>query len=85
LGRGVGSVFQHITNPQAVADANLARLYGSDPSVIAKLTNAPQFVPGEVPSAAQVLQTPEAVQAERMLRNNPASAPAFVAQDNANN
>lgn len=85
LGRGVGSAVQHVTNPQAVADANIARLYGSDPATVAKLTNVPQLVPGEVPSAAQVLQTPEAVQAERMLRNNPASSPAFVAQDNANN
>lgn len=85
LGRGVGSVVEHATNPQAVADANIARMYGSDPATIAKLGNPAQMVPGEVPSAAQVLQTPEAVQAERMLRNNPASAPAFVAQDNSNN
>ncbi|UPG96335.1 hypothetical protein [Luteibacter aegosomatissinici] len=85
VGRGVGNLIQHVTNPQAVADANIARLYGSDPATVAKLANAPQLVPGEVPSAAQVLQTPDAVQAERMLRNNPASSAAFVAQDNANN
>lgn len=52
---------------------------------MAKLQSANQLVPGEMPSAAQILQTPEAVQAERMLRNNPSSGPAFVAQDNANN
>ncbi|WP_448098146.1 hypothetical protein [Luteibacter yeojuensis] len=85
VGRGIGNVVQHITNPQAIADANIARLYGADDATVQRLANAPAFVPGEVPSAAQVLQTPEAVQAERMLRNNPASATAFVAQDNANN
>lgn len=85
VGRGIGNVVQHVTNPQAIADANIARLYGADDATVQRLANAPAFVPGEVPSAAQVLQTPEAVQAERMLRNNPASATAFVAQDNSNN
>lgn len=83
--KAVGNVARHVTNPQAVADANIARLYGGDAATAQRLANAPALVPGEVPSAAQVLQTPEAVQAERMLRNNPASGPAFVAQDNANN
>ncbi|SEO74367.1 hypothetical protein SAMN02800692_1853 [Luteibacter sp. UNC138MFCol5.1] len=85
VGRGVKNIAEHVLNPQAVADANIARLYGADDATLQRLANAPELVPGEVPSAAQVLQTPEAVQAERMLRNNPASAPAFVAQDNANN
>lgn len=85
VGRGVGNVVQHVTNPQAIADANIARLYGGDAATAQRLASAPALVPGEVPSAAQVLQTPEAVQAERMLRNNPSSGPAFVAQDNANN
>jgi hypothetical protein len=84
-GKGIGNVAQHITNPQAIADANIAKLYGGTPDVVAKLQAADNFVPGEAPSAAQVLQTPEAVQAERMLRNNPSSGPAFVGQDNANN
>lgn len=85
VGKGVGNVVQHVTNPQAIADANIARLYGGDAATAQRLASAPALVPGEVPSAAQVLQTPEAVQAERMLRNNPSSGPAFVAQDNANN
>lgn len=85
VGRGVGNVVQHVTNPQAIADANIARLYGGDAATAQRLASAPALVRGEVPSAAQVLQTPEAVQAERMLRNNPSSGPAFVAQDNANN
>jgi len=32
-----------------------------------------------------VLANPQAVQAERMLRNNPSSATAFADADNANN
>jgi hypothetical protein len=82
---GLRNVAQHITSPQVVADANIARMFGDAPDVVAKLRQAPAYVPGESPTAAQVLATPEAVQAERTLRNNPASGPAFVAQDNANN
>jgi hypothetical protein len=61
VGRGVGNVVQHVTNPQAIADANIARLYGNDAATAQRLANASVLVPGEVPSAAQVLQTPEAV------------------------
>jgi hypothetical protein len=61
VGRGVGNVVQHVTNPQAIADANIARLYGGDAATAQRLASAPALVPGEVPSAAQVLQTPEAV------------------------
>jgi hypothetical protein len=91
-GAGVGKtvsalrgVADHAVNPQAVADANIARLYGSDTQTIAALQSAPSYVPGEVPSAAQVLRTPEALQAERYLRTNAGSAPAFLNADNANN
>jgi hypothetical protein len=59
--RGVGNVIEHITQPQSIADANIAKLYGNTPDVVAKLQGADQLVPGEMPSAAQVLQTPEAV------------------------
>lgn len=31
IGKGFGSVAQHITNPQSVADANVSRMFGSDP------------------------------------------------------
>lgn len=83
--RGVMGALEPVLNPDSVVNENLARLYGSDPATLAKLKGAASLVPGEVPSAAQALQTPEAVQAERMFRNNPASGPTFVAQDNANN
>lgn len=36
-GKGIGNVVQHVTNPQAIADANIAKLYGSTPDVVAKL------------------------------------------------
>ncbi len=85
LAKGVKGVVQHITDPQAVADANIAKLFGASPDTIENLRNAATYVPGETPTAAQVLATPEAVQAERMLRNNPASGPAFVHAENANN
>lgn len=85
LASGVKGVVQHVANPQAVADANIANLFGATPGVIDRLRYAPNYVPGEVPSAAQALATPEAVQAERMLRTNPISGPAFVHADNANN
>lgn len=82
---GLKGVVQHALGSQSVVDANIARLYGTDPATLAKLQGAQQFVPGEVPTAAQAIASPEAVQAERMLRNNPSSAPAFVANDAANN
>lgn len=85
LAGGVKGVVQHVANPQAVADANIAKLFGATPQNITALRGATQYVPGESPSAAQVLATPEAVQAERMLRTNAASAPTFVHADNANN
>lgn len=84
-GRGLLNAADHVIRPERIAQANLARLYGSDPATLAKLRSPTQFVPGERPTAAQVLATPEAVQAERVLRTNPGSAPAFANSDNANN
>ena len=81
--KGVGGIAQHVLNPQAVADANVASLYGSSPDVVARLGSAAQHVQGETPTAAQVLQTPQAVQAERMLRNR--DPVPFVNQENAAN
>lgn len=83
--RGTKGVLNQALNPDAAVGSNLAKLYGSDPSVIAALRNAPELVPGEVPTAAQALKTPQAVQAERMLRNNPEAGKAFLDRDNSNN
>lgn len=84
-GRGLLNTADHVIRPERIAQANIARLFGQDQATIDKLRSAPQYVAGERPSAAQVLATPEAVQAERVLRNNPASGPAFAQADNANN
>lgn len=62
----------------------MAGLLGDDPATIAAL-RAPVGVPGFNLSPAQALATPEAVQAERVLRNNGLSAPEFAAVDSANN
>lgn len=85
LGSGVRNTFDHIARPERVAQANLARMFGQDQATLDKLRNAPQYVPGERPTAAQALATPEAVQAERVLRNHPASGPAFAQADNVSN
>lgn len=82
---GVRDVAQHITNPQAIADKHILSMFGSTPDALTTLRAAPQYVPGEVPSAAQVLATPEAVKAERLLRNNPNASVPFAEADNANN
>lgn len=68
----------------ALAAEKLAQLYGADPGVIAKL-RAQSQVPGFQPTAAQAIGTPEAVQAERVLRNNSLTAPAFAERESQNN
>lgn len=85
IGSGLGDVVQRVRNPQIAADASVANLFGADANTVAKLRAAPQFIPGETPSAAQVLATPEAVKAERLLRNNPSAGVPFAEADNANN
>jgi len=82
---GVRDMAQHITNPQAIADRQILSLFGSDPNALAKLRTAQQFVPGETPSAAQVIATPDAVKAERLLRNNPNAGIPLAEADNTNN
>jgi hypothetical protein len=65
--------------------ARVARMFGNDPATIATLRKAGQGgVPGFVPTVAQALQTPEAIQAERILRNHPMTAPAFARADASN-
>src|SRR6185312_8153341 len=83
LAGGVVDAAGHLLNPQAVADANIARLYGSTPDVLDKLSQDRQLVPGEQPTTAQVLQNPQAVIAERVLRNR--APQQFAELDVANN
>lgn len=80
---GVADAAGHVFNPQSVADANIARLYGSTPDVLAKLDQPRQLVAGEQPTTAQVLQNPQSVIAERVLRNR--APQQFAELDVANN
>lgn len=68
LGKGVGAAgsglknaAQHVFNPDVIANQNVARMLGNDPAMANALRSAPQLVPGENPSVAQVLQATEAV------------------------
>lgn len=62
--------------------ANILGQIGNKDQVAAQLYLAPR---GENVSIAQALKTPEAVQAERALRNDPNAGPALVQAQNANN
>lgn len=69
----------------AIADQRVAGLLRDEPNALAMLRQYQQTVPGEQPTVAQVLATPEAIQLERGLRNNPLAGPAFARQDMENN
>lgn len=83
-GSGVANTLEHIRNPQAIADADIASRLGIDPMTIAKLGSAPVSVPGEVRSATQVLAGPQSVALDRLMRNNPQAGLAFAHTDIAN-
>lgn len=67
-----------------IAGKRLSKIYGTDPATLARLRQQ-SSVPGFVPTPAQALQTPEAIQAERILRNGGMTAPAFAQAEAANN
>lgn len=69
---------------EQIANSRLARLYGVDDATLARLEQQPP-VSGFSPTPAQAIGTPEAVQAERILRNNGTTAPAFAARESQNN
>lgn len=75
----LGGVLKYATSNgrNMLADARVAKLYGTDANMLAQLRAAPS-ADGFVPTPAQALATPEAVQTERILRNNPQTAPAFA-------
>lgn len=83
LARGAG----YMLRPEATANRKFAEAIGVDDLAAAarQLRSAPEYVPGEQPSAASILANPRAVQAERVLRNDPAAGPAFQDLDTANN
>lgn len=69
----------------ALADSKVANILGQlgdRDAIAAQLRAAPRT---ENVSIAQALKTPRAVQAERVLRNDPNAGPAFVEAQNANN
>ena len=68
----------------AIANERLARMFGASPEVLAALS-ADSGIPGYQHTVAQRLATPEAVQAERILRNQGNTAPAFAGREAANN
>lgn len=69
---------------EQLANQRLAKLLGTDPGTLAALRQNTS-VPGYNLTPAQALATPEAVQAERVLRNNGLTAPAFAEAESANN
>lgn len=82
---GGKELFNMVFRPESVAAKNLARIYKATPETVDKLRSAPEYVPGETVTAAQALQTPEAVMAEKAMRNRPEFKAAFTEADNANN
>lgn len=68
-----------IVNPSSVVRAGLQR-WGVPGAI-----NAPEMVPGSLPTTAQAVANPEIVAAEKALAGNPAYKPLFDARSNANN
>lgn len=83
--RGATNLARHVVAPGSIARDNLVSNLGADASTVNQLRNAPQYVPGEAPTTAQVLANPRAVMTEKALRNNPEYKPQFEDIDNANN
>lgn len=69
---------------EKLANERVSQLLGADDATLQAL-RAETAVPGYSLTPAQALATPEAVQAERILRNNGLTAPAFAAQESTNN
>ena len=86
LGRGAASASRFVTpsGRESIANERVARLLGDSPEVIDKLRQG-SGIAGYEHTPAQLLATPEAVQAERVLRNNGQTAPAFAGRESANN
>lgn len=82
----VGAVAPFI-NPQALVAKALEKLAPnmSLDAIIDALRNPTNLVPGSKPTTAQVLQTPEAVMAEKAVANTPQGKIAMTERQNANN
>lgn len=76
IGAGANAL-KPLFSPSATARDYLSNVLGDKaPSVIQNLKNAPTFVPGSMPTTAQVGGSPELVMAEKALGNQ---FPAFKA------
>lgn len=69
---------------EKIANQRVAKMLGTDQATLQALRTQ-TGVPGYNLTPAQALATPEAVQAERVLRNNGMTAPAFAEVESANN
>jgi hypothetical protein len=81
---GAGARYALPSGRESIAASRLAKLYGDSPEVLAQLRQD-TGVPGFHLTPAQALATPQAIQAERALRNNAITAPAFAARESDNN
>ena len=81
---GKGARYVTKDGRDAIANERLAEMYGTDPATLAALRQQSP-IPGYNFTVAQRLATPEAVQAERTLRNQGNTGPAFARQESANN
>lgn len=63
-----GGIAAPFTNPKKVVAPLLQEIAGDDPAIIERLKNPTQYVPGSVPTTAQVLGTTKAVQLEKQMR-----------------
>lgn len=85
LARGAGRLSRYATasGRESIGNERLGQMFGSDAEVLAKLREQ-EILPGFDVSAAQAIGTPEAVQAERGLRNSGLTAPEFARRDALN-
>lgn len=82
----VRGVVQPLTNPQAYVGNQLAQTLGLDAAqVAANIRGAQQFVPGSVPTTAQVGATPTLVATEKALANISPEFKMSLAQRQADN
>lgn len=83
-GLGALSRFATPAGRDAIANERVAKLFGDNPDAIAALRQD-SGVAGYNLTPAQANPSPEMVQIERTLRNNPNTAPAMAARESANN
>ena len=76
--RGVKGVLAPFTNPESIVQRAVGGLAKTGQNVAGKVSTTPELVPGSIPTTAQAAPTPEMIQAEKTLANNPALKPLFV-------